>query len=113
MQNAKADPEIVALKEKSEKALKSRERDERKKKQQEKKKRQEEQSIVQEILKREIRIDAASEDLRLDLLEPRFPELANHRVRCDASGRLIWPAAFLYPEYQIMDFVQEFPEDDT
>ena len=35
------------------------------------------------------------------------------RVHVDDKGSLVWPVMFLYPEYQVTDFIQEFHEDET
>ncbi|KAB0791479.1 hypothetical protein PPYR_03279 [Photinus pyralis] len=45
-------------------------------------------------------------------LRPVVPELAECAVHLN-DGRLVWPVIFTYPEYQVMDFIQEFDEYDT
>lgn len=52
--------------------------------------------------------------LTLDRLQPQVPQLYDKRVHFDVYNQnLVWPVTFVYPEYQIMDFVQEFSEMDT
>lgn len=43
---------------------------------------------------------------------PVLPQLRDHRVHLNEDGKLVWPVVFMYPEYKVMDFVQEFTEDE-
>lgn len=101
--------EILKLRQDCINESKKRERDARRRKQIEKKKEQEEKQLIQEILKRGYDVEEELKDLRLDLLEPPFQELMQHRVSF-RDGYLIWPVVFMYPEHKTMDFVQEFAE---
>lgn len=42
---------------------------------------------------------------------PVLPQLQDHTVHFDENGKLVWPVVFMYPEYKVMDFIQEFVED--
>lgn len=90
---------------------KEKDRNVRKKQQEEKKKRQAEQKLCQEIAIRNVKVENGF--LSIGKLEPKFPELVNHRVRIGTDGRLVWPVVFLYPEYKTMDFIQSFHEDSV
>ena len=56
-------------------------------------------------------LESASLDLKD--LEPNFPDALRLRVHFGEDGRLVWPVVFMYPEYKLTDFVQEFHEDST
>ena len=49
----------------------------------------------------------------MSALESNSPMVAQGRVHLDDKGSLVWPVMFLYPEYQVTDFIQEFREDET
>jgi len=49
----------------------------------------------------------------LSLLEPCLPQLVHSRVFLqDETNCLVWPVVFVYPEYKIMDYIQQFSEQD-
>ncbi|XP_075228645.1 DNA polymerase interacting tpr containing protein of 47kD [Lycorma delicatula] len=87
------------------------ERDVRKKKFQEKITTENKNKLLKAVRERGIKLlGYESEELTLSSLETKFPAVVNRRVYLD-NGRLIWPVIFLYPEYKMTDFVQEFHED--
>ncbi|KAK9886339.1 hypothetical protein WA026_015852 [Henosepilachna vigintioctopunctata] len=88
-------------------------RNERKRDLEEKKIKMEEEIFFQEIVSRGINIEGGESGLSLDRLEPCFPQLFGHRVHMDEKKHLIWPVVFLYPEYKMMDYIQEFNETHT
>lgn len=49
----------------------------------------------------------------LETLEPHLPQLIHNRVHFDEGGDLVWPAILVYPEYKVMDYIQEFKETHT
>lgn len=111
LEKNKADKEGPKLRQMCVNEKKLRERNERKQEIQEKKRKKEEEEIIGEILKRGIEIEGR-ENLNLSILEPQFPQLFNSRVFV-RDGRLVWPVILFYPEYKIMDYIQEFDEGDT
>lgn len=46
------------------------------------------------------------------MLEPQCPQLAKYTVHFGDTVNLIWPVIFVYPQYQILDYIQEFCETD-
>lgn len=47
------------------------------------------------------------------MLEPCLPQLVHSRVFIqDETNCLVWPVVFVYPEYKIMDYIQQFSEQD-
>lgn len=50
--------------------------------------------------------------ITLEKLQPHIPQLSECRVFLNGDCKLVWPVTFVYPEYQIMDFIQEFIESD-
>ncbi|XP_076254698.1 DNA polymerase interacting tpr containing protein of 47kD isoform X2 [Rhynchophorus ferrugineus] len=109
----KDDKIILELRKNSISQAKLAERNERKNKLETKRKKQLEDKLIKEILERGYIIEGGSSgNIHLSLLEPCFPQLANCRVSLDTdSNLLIWPVVFVYPEYKIMDYIQQFPED--
>lgn len=100
----KNDKEMVELRQKAAKGLKIKERDARV---QEKKLRQEKE-FLERVFER------TGRRFELHDLEPILPQLQGHRVHFDEGRkRLIWPVVFMYPEFKIMDCLQEFAEDET
>lgn len=69
------------------------------------------QMLLAAIKERGIRIEGT--ELSMSALEPNSPMVAQGRVHLDDKGSLVWPVMFLYPEYQVTDFIQEFHEDET
>ncbi|XP_057658120.1 DNA polymerase interacting tetratricopeptide repeat-containing, protein of 47 kDa [Diorhabda carinulata] len=105
---------VLDLRKKCVSAAKIKERDERKREHQEKKRNEEEDVIINEIIKRGYMIEGGTRgNLSLDKLEPHFPQLVHNRVHLDETGTLVWPVVFVYPEYKIMDYIQEFDENQT
>lgn len=103
---------ILDLRKKCVNAAKLKERDERKREQQHKKRNQEDNVIINEIIKRGYTIEEGTKgNLSLDKLEPHIPQLVHNRVHLDEAGTLVWPVVFVYPEYKIMDYIQEFNEN--
>ncbi|XP_044261369.1 DNA polymerase interacting tetratricopeptide repeat-containing, protein of 47 kDa [Tribolium madens] len=111
LEKNKANQEVQKLRQMSLNEKKIKERDERRREMAEKKSQKEEEMIIGEILKRGINIEGR-ENLNLAKLEPQFPQLFNSRMTIK-DGRLVWPVILFYPEYKIMDYIQEFDEGDT
>nr|CAH7749184.1 unnamed protein product [Callosobruchus chinensis] len=76
-----------------------------------KKKEKEEDNLVKTILERGYKLEGG--DLSLEKLEPCFPQLVHHRVHVDENNHLVWPVVFVYPEYKVMDYIQQFHENTT
>ncbi|VEN33913.1 unnamed protein product [Callosobruchus maculatus] len=76
-----------------------------------KKKEKEEENLVKTILDRGYKLEEGN--LSLEKLEPCFPQLVHHRVHMDENNCLVWPVVFVYPEYKIMDYIQQFHENTT
>lgn len=79
----------------------------------EKKVEQDEDKLISAIKNRNIKMVSLDGKPHWTLrdLEPRVPQLAQHRVHLDKDNKLSWPVIFCYPQTQEMDFVQEFQED--
>ncbi|XP_060533538.1 DNA polymerase interacting tetratricopeptide repeat-containing, protein of 47 kDa [Cylas formicarius] len=109
----KSDTEILQLRKKCLNLLKVKERDQRRKETAFKKDKQKEEKLINEILKRGYKLDGGkSGTIELSQLEPCFPELVNHRVYLDeGTNSLIWPVALVYPEYKVIDYIEEFSEN--
>lgn len=101
----KNDKEMVELRQKAIKGLRIKERNVRV----QAKKLRAEKELLERVFEKTGR--------KFDLhdLEPILPQLQGHRVHFDDEGkkRLIWPVVFMYPEYKVMDCLQEFAEDET
>lgn len=70
-----------------------------------------EKILLDAIKERGIQINRKGQSIvNLESVEPQSPGSALRRVSL-VEGRLVWPVVFLYPEYQISDFIQEFQED--
>ncbi|XP_072382348.1 DNA polymerase interacting tetratricopeptide repeat-containing, protein of 47 kDa [Diabrotica undecimpunctata] len=105
---------VLDLRKKCTNAEKLKERDERKREQVAKKREKEEKVLINEIISRGYNIEGGSKgNLSLDKLEPCFPQLVHNRVYLDENSILVWPVVFIYPEYKIMDYIQEFSENQT
>ncbi|XP_043289568.1 DNA polymerase interacting tetratricopeptide repeat-containing, protein of 47 kDa isoform X2 [Venturia canescens] len=78
-----------------------------------KKAEKEEDKVMRIIREKKINVEIpeGKEDFELRDLVPLVPQLAQHRVRLDRAGRLIWPVTILYPETLQTDFIQNFYED--
>ncbi|XP_066148808.1 DNA polymerase interacting tetratricopeptide repeat-containing, protein of 47 kDa [Euwallacea fornicatus] len=107
--------EILDLRKKCLKELKEKERNERKKDIEKKKQKKLEDDLIKEIVARGYQIEqGCSGNINLSQLEPYFPELAQYKVSLNKeSNSLVWPVVFVYPEYKIMDYVQQFNEHDS
>lgn len=110
--NSEDKKEIVELKTKLMNGLKLKERNLRREEAKKRHKNKEESAVLREIGKRNINIELKHNTLNIAQLEPNFPELAHRPVCLDSNNRLYWPVVFMYPEYKIMDFIQDFCEDD-
>ncbi|KAL1501318.1 hypothetical protein ABEB36_006661 [Hypothenemus hampei] len=107
--------DVSVLRQKCLNEMKLKDRNERKKEIAEKKKQHSESILIKEIISRGYRIaeKVGNENLDLSKLEPCFPELVQNRVHLDEEQNcLVWPVAFVYPEYRIMDYIQEFRDSD-
>ncbi|KAF5303324.1 hypothetical protein FQA39_LY10063 [Lamprigera yunnana] len=100
--------EIKHLRHNCIRAKKEHDRDLRKLQKKENDQKTKEQEIIECILKSGIRIDGK----KFENLQPQVAELADHAVHL-YDDKLVWPVIFTYPEYRVMDFVQEFVEDDS
>lgn len=78
-----------------------------------KKMEKEEDKLMRIIRERKINVEIpeGKKDFELRDLVPLVPQLAQHRVRLDKAGCLIWPVTILYPETLQTDFIQNFYED--
>ncbi|KAK4878437.1 hypothetical protein RN001_010943 [Aquatica leii] len=83
------------------------ERNARKQKKVDEEKTTKEVALLGRILNSGINLDSA----KLENLKPQVPELADHMVHLN-EDKLVWPVIFTYPEYRVMDFIQEFQDDD-
>lgn len=104
--------EILKLRNDSINGKKNKERDNRRKDATFKKQLKQDEMLLNEIKNRNIKIDSTNGSLALQDLEVHFPALVDSKVHLDEKNNLVWPVVFLYPEYQTMDFVQSFPEND-
>ncbi|KAJ8910500.1 hypothetical protein NQ315_012347 [Exocentrus adspersus] len=113
LEKQKGNTAILDLRQESINAAKVKERDDRKKEAAAKRKAKEEEGIINEILGRGYNIEGGSKGhISIEKLEPCFPELMHNRVYLDASMSLVWPVVLVYPEYKIMDYIQQFSENE-
>lgn len=103
----KNNKEILELRQKAVKAAKLKGRDARIKEREEKRKIERQKELLEVIACR------IGKKFNYDELQPVLPQFQEHHVHLNQENRLVWPVAFMYPEYKIMDFVQEFCEDET
>lgn len=112
MEKNKDNNAISELKQKSVKAAKIRDRNKRMKEKAENRKTKEEQQLLDTVRSRGVNIfDFKDDSYDLEDLKPVLPQLANFPVCLNEENKLLWPVAFMYPEYKVMDFVQQFCED--
>ncbi|CAG5055045.1 unnamed protein product [Parnassius apollo] len=106
------DKEVVELLNTAKKKKLLQERDERKKDRMISKKNEEKEAVVKAIVERGIRISNCddADDIDLSKLEPSLPGAQDAIVHME-NGILKWPVLFLYPEYQMTDFVKACPEN--
>lgn len=100
----KTNREMIELREKAIKAMRIKERDLRR----DERKLKRENELLEAVLK-----TTGRKFEFLYELEPILPQLQGCSVRLNEEKRLVWPVVFMYPEYKIMDCLQEFCEDDT
>ncbi|XP_018565306.1 tetratricopeptide repeat protein 4 [Anoplophora glabripennis] len=114
LEKQKDNKEILELRQNSINAAKLKERDDRKNEAAAKRKAKEEEDIIKEIINRGYNIEGRTKaHISIEKLEPCFPELMHNRVFLDPSSTLVWPVVFVYPEYKIMDYIQQFSEKQT
>ncbi|CAD6238708.1 GSCOCG00008529001-RA-CDS [Cotesia congregata] len=91
---------------------KQKNRMERLKDKREEKEKRESEKLLETIKSRNLIIDSnGQKNFETKHLDPQIPQLADHTVRLDADGKLIWPVVILYPEIFQSDFIQNFHED--
>ncbi|KAF5284202.1 hypothetical protein FQR65_LT00202 [Abscondita terminalis] len=100
--------EIIMLRRKCVAAKKEMDRDERKLLKKQDEVLTKETKLLGRIRELNVKIEGG---LTLTNLKPQVPELSDFPVHLDGD-KLVWPVVFTYPEYRVMDFVQEFREDD-
>ncbi|CAH2986573.1 unnamed protein product [Chilo suppressalis] len=106
------DKEVIDLLNTAKKKLMFQERDQRKKERSEAKSLEQKEGVIKAIIDRGIKISNCDdeEDIDLSKLEPSLPGAQDSIVHID-NGILKWPVLFLYPEYQMTDFVKACPEN--
>lgn len=118
--------EAARLRQRAVSSKKVKERDERARKAAERRERERDDALLDELKKRGIKTDGNSElagaelfnsnffegGLSLELLEPKFPQLARSRVHLDGAA-LVWPVVLMFPEYKLTEFVQSCSENDS
>ncbi|KAI4455293.1 tetratricopeptide repeat protein 4 [Holotrichia oblita] len=112
LDNEPGNKDVVKLRQDSVHKKKDKERNSRKKELDFKRRLKEEELLLEEIRSRNINIDSKNNSLSIQDLEVHFPALVENKVHLDEENNLVWPVVFLYPEYQTMDFVQSFPENN-
>lgn len=106
------DNTVKALLNNAKKKKQMQERDQRKKEKIDSKKAEQKESIVKAIIDRGIRVSNCDDEDDIDLskLEPSLPGAQDAVVHIE-DGILKWPVLFLYPEYQMTDFIRGCPEN--
>lgn len=100
----KNNKEIIELRQKAVKGLKIKQRDLRI----EEKKLRKENELLKCVFEK------TGKQFEMHELEPIVPQLQGCRVHFnEEKNGLIWPVVFMYPEYKVMDCLQEFREDET
>lgn len=108
------DTQILELRQKCVKAAKIQDRDRRLKEKTETKKTKEQQNLLNAIRSRGITVGSDRDGgVTLDDFEPVLPQFRDFKVHLNEDNRLVWPVVFMIPEYKLMDFIQEFNEDET
>ncbi|XP_028164251.1 tetratricopeptide repeat protein 4-like, partial [Ostrinia furnacalis] len=104
--------DIIELLNKAKKQKMIQERDERRKQKIDAKNNEQREGVVNAIIERGIRISNCEDEDDIDLskLEPSLPGAQDSIVHIE-DGILKWPVLFLYPEYQMTDFIKACPED--
>lgn len=111
LEETKDNTEVTELMKKARKKKQLLERDQRKKERDASAKSKQKETVVKAILSRGIRVSNCEDEDDLDLakLEPVLPGAHDAIVHVE-DGILKWPLLFLYPEYQMTDFIKACPE---
>ncbi|KAJ0171505.1 hypothetical protein K1T71_013055 [Dendrolimus kikuchii] len=106
------DKEVTEILNTAKKKLMLQERDERKKLSKDAKNAEQKEAVITAIIDRGIKISNCEDEDDIDLskLEPSLPGAQDAIVHIE-DGILKWPVLFLYPEYQMTDFVKDCPEN--
>ncbi|KAL0861581.1 hypothetical protein ABMA27_009080 [Loxostege sticticalis] len=106
------DKEITELLNTAKKKKMIYERDQRRKEKSDAKNSEQREGVVKAIIERGIRISDCDDEDDIDLskLEPSLPGAQDSIVHIE-EGILKWPVLFLYPEYQMTDFIKACPEN--
>lgn len=106
------DKEITELLNTAKKKKMIYERDQRRKEKSDAKNSEQREGVVKAIIERGIRISNCDDEDDIDLskLEPSLPGAQDSIVHIE-EGILKWPVLFLYPEYQMTDFIKACPEN--
>lgn len=106
------DKEVIDLLNTAKKKKMLTERDQRKQAHIDAKNAVQKETVIQAIIQRGIKISncADEQDVDLSKLEPSLPGAQDSIVHLE-NGILRWPVLFLYPEYQMTDFIKECPEN--
>ncbi|XP_059055897.1 DNA polymerase interacting tetratricopeptide repeat-containing, protein of 47 kDa [Achroia grisella] len=106
------DKEIIDLMNAAKKKKIIQERDQRKRERLETKNSEQKDAVIKVIIERGIKISNCEDedDIELSKLEPTLPGAQDAVVHIE-DGILKWPVLFLYPEYQMTDFIKACPEN--
>ncbi|XP_026750512.2 DNA polymerase interacting tetratricopeptide repeat-containing, protein of 47 kDa [Galleria mellonella] len=106
------DKETIDLMNAAKKKKLIQERDQRKKERLETKNNEQKDAVIRLIIERGIKISNCDDEDDIDLskLEPNLPGAHDAMVHID-NAILKWPVLFLYPEYQMTDFIKACPEN--
>ncbi|XP_053618136.1 DNA polymerase interacting tetratricopeptide repeat-containing, protein of 47 kDa [Plodia interpunctella] len=112
LESNKNDKEITELLNTAKKKKLIQKRDQRKKEKQDAKMSEQKEGVIKAIIERGIKISNCDgeDDIDLSKLEPSLPGAHDSIVHIE-DGILKWPVLFLYPEYQMTDFVKACPEN--
>lgn len=112
LEGEKKDKEIIDLLNTAKKKKLQQERDQRKKERKNAKEGEQKELVIKAIIERGIKISKCDDEDDIDLskLEPSLPGSQDAIVRIE-DGILRWPILFLYPEYQMTDFIRDCPEN--
>lgn len=104
--------EAIDLLNAAKKRHKIQKRDQRKKERDDAINNEQREGVIKAIVQRGIKIFKCEDggDIDLGKLEPTLPGAHDAIVRIE-DGILKWPVLFLYPEYQLTDFVRGCPEN--
>lgn len=112
LENQPKDKEITDLFNTAKRKKLVQERDQRKKERKNEKADEQKDLVVKAIIERGIKISKCDDEDDIDLskLEPSLPGAQDAIVHIN-NGILEWPVLFLYPEYQMTDFIKACPEN--